>query len=344
MKKKEQSYAKGIGIVLVAIFLIAWFGGFLAQYGYPSPLTWQTGGGDGYTPTDVDKDNYKLGIGRWNVFETVVDSLDIATVQTSATNYTLYWYSRQGVSWLYHETGNDKYVTLTPEDGGYLWVVMKIPSGQTKYVDYQKIMEMNQYVTQYLYTDIDGDGTKDFAFRYDMKGHAIPNSGYPSITFMGFLLKYDSAFTGSYGINDLTNDTGIGTTTNTQFYSYYLSFSAAKTGVAIWKVEVKITSTDETKVRLKNLEIPTLGFMDVSAFDKLYTSTDYRYVYTISKNFDGALYLKYPANANNKFDMTLSLEYTLVHPDDILITVTVYYLAAQTEAGKTETDSFYAQE
>jgi len=339
MKKSEQKY---IGIGIAVIFLIAWFGGYLAQYGLPSPLTWQIGTGGGtYVPADVDKENYKLGIGRWNVFETVVDSLDIATVQTSATNYTLYWYSRQGVSWLYHETGNDKYVTLTPEDGGYLWIVMKIPSGQTKYVDYQKIMEMNQYVTQYLYTDIDGDGKKDFAFRFDMKGHAIPNSGYPSITFMGFLLKYDASFT---GLNDLSNSTGIGTSTVTKFYSYYLSFSASKTGVAIWKVEVKITTTDETKVRLKNLEIPGLGFLDVSSFDKLYTSTDYRYVYTISKNFDGALYLKYPANANNRFEMTLSLEYTLAGSDSILITTTVYYLVAQTEVGATKTDSFYAKE
>jgi hypothetical protein len=230
---------------------------------------------------------------------------------------------------------------LTPEDGGYLWVVMKIPSGQTKYVDYQKIMEMNQYVTQYLYTDIDGDGTKDFAFRYDMKGHAIPNSGYPSITFMGFLLKYDATFT---GFNNLGNDAGIGSTTQTKFYSYYLSFSASKQGIAIWKVEVKVNTTDETKVRLKKLEVPGLGYLDVSAFDTVYTSTEIRWTYTISKNFDGALYLKHATNANNRYEMTLSLEYTLVHPDDILVTTTVYYLIAQTEAGKTASDYFEALE
>jgi hypothetical protein len=82
--------------------------------------------------------------------------------------------------------------------------------------------------------------------------------------------------------------------------------------------------------------------LDVSSFDKLYTSTDYRYVYTISKNFDGALYLKHPANSENRYDMTLSLEYTLGSGDKILITTTVYYLVAQTEAGKITSDYFYA--
>lgn len=339
MKKSEKQY---LGLGVVAIIAIAWFGGYLAQYGFPSPLTWQMpGGNNNYTPTDVDKANYALGIGRWQVYCTVVDSLDIAVVQTSTTNYTLYWYTRQGTNWLYHETGDNKYVTLTAEDGGYMWVVVKIPSGQKKYVDYQKTTQMNQYISQYLYTDVDGDGVKDFAFKYDMKGHAIPNSGYPSITFMGFLLSQDPSLT---GINNLANSTGIGLTTNTRFYDYYLAFSEEKVGIAIWKVEVKITTTDETKVRLKSLEVPGLGFLDGSSFDKVYTSTDYRYTYTIASTFDGALYVKHPANSANKYDMTMALEYTLTGSDAILVTVTVYWLKAQTEAGTSTSDTFYAVE
>lgn len=335
MKKNEKYIIYGV----IGILLIAWLSGALTQYGFPPPQFQQTGS-QTVTITDEQKDNYMKGIGRWNVYETVSDSLDPATTRTSGTNYKLYWYTRQGTQWIYHETGNNKYVTLTPADGGYLWVVLSIPSGQSYYIDYQKIITTNEYVDQYLYTDVDGDGVKEFCFRYDMRGHPIPNSGYPSITFLGFLLTYDSSFT---GLNDLGNETGIGGTTTTKFKDYYLAFSATKKGVAIYKVEVKIGTTDETKVRLKKLNIPGLGYIDGSAFDKIITASDIRYTYTISNNFDGALYLKHPANTQNRYDMTLGLEYTLSSGDDIQITLTVYYLVAQTEAGTSTSDSFYAQ-
>jgi hypothetical protein len=316
-------------------------GGFLAQFGFPAP-SFNFNNGGGPPITDQQKSDYQNGIGRWNVYESVSDSLDPATVRTSATNYKLYWYTRQGTQWIYKETGTNKYVTLTPQDGGILWVVVVIPSGQAYYVDYQKIKSNNGgYVTDYQYTDVDGDGVKEFAFAYNMKGQPIPNSGYPSVTFLGFLLTYDASFT---GLNNLANATGIGSTTTTKFYDYYLAFSAAKKGVGIYKVEVKVTSTDETKVRLKKLNVPGLGYLDGSVFTKTVTATDYRYDYQIATNFDGALYLSYATNTNNRYDSTLSLEYTLTHPDDILITLTYYYFVAQTEAGASVTDTFYAQE
>ena len=334
MKKGDRNLLIAGALIAICVFgyTQGWFAGLIPASVKPPD----------YTPTDTDKDNYAKGIGRWNVLETVADSLDPAVIRTSATNYKLYWYGRQGSSWTYLETGNNKYVTLTPNNGGYLWVFMEIPSGQAFYVDYQKIMTGNGgYVKEYLYADVTGDGVKEFGFKYDMHGLPIPNSGYPSITFMGYILTYEASLT---GLNDLVNDTAIGTSTNTQYYDYYLSFAAAKKGIAIWKIEVKIGTTDESKVRLKKLNVPGLGYLDGSLFTKVYTATDYRYTYTISNTFDGADYITYPSNAQNRFDMTLGLEYTLVHPDDILITTTVYYLIAQTEASTSTSDTFYAQE
>lgn len=336
MKKNEKYGALVVGIIVLLV--VAMQMGWLSQWGI-NPLS--TGGNQSNRViSDQQKEDYLKGIGRWNVFETVVDSLDIATLRTSATNYKLYWYARHGGDWLYLETGNDKYVDLTAEDGGYLWIVITIPVNQSYYVDYQEIMRKNSALTQYLYTDVDNDGVKDFAFCYNMQGHQIPNSGYPGITFKGFLLTYEASFT---GLNNLANDTGIGGTTNTAFYDYYLSFSTSKAAIALYKVEVKITTEDETKVRLKKLNIPGLGYLDGSAFQKTFTANDIRYTYTITNTFDGALYLKYAANAQNRFDATLGLEYTLVSADDILITVTFFYLKAQTEAGTSVSDYFYAQ-
>lgn len=340
--KKDQ---RNILIVAIAIILlIGWLGGFFTQYGAPPPNfpNFRMGGQQpDVIFTDVDKENYKQGIGRFHVYETVVNSLDIATERTTATNYKIYWYTRQGTQWIYHETGDDKYVTLTEADAGVLWVVLTIPTSQAFYVDYQKIVSNNQYINSYLYQDIDGDGVKEFAFPYDMKNQPIPNSGYPAITFMGFTLTYEASFT---GLNDLANETAIGTAAVTKFKDYYLSFATAKSAVAIYKVEVKITTTDETKIRLKKLNIPRLGYLDGSSFSKAFTASDIRYTYTIASNFDGCVYLAYAANTQNRFDMTLGLEYTLAGSDDILVTLTVYYLVAQTEAGTSTSDTFYAQE
>jgi len=335
MKKNEKYAALVVGIIVLLV--VAMQMGWLTQWGvYP----FATGGQDNRVISDQQKEDYLKGIGRWNVFETVVDSLDIATVRTSATNYKLYWYARHGGDWMYLETGNNKYVDLQTDDGGYLWIVITIPSAQAFYVDYLEIMRKNSYITQYQYIDVDNDGAKEFAFCYDMHGHQIPNSGYPGITFKGFLLTYDASFT---GFNDLGNITAIGGTTQTKFQAYYLEFSATKLGIAIYKVEVKITTTDETKVRLKKLNVPGLGYLDGSQFVKTPTGSDIRYTHTISNTFDGALYLKHPANAQNRYDATLGLEFTLVSGDDILITVTFFYLKAQTEAGVSASDTFYAQ-
>jgi len=334
MKKGDRNIL--LGVAIIACIVGAWYMGVFDQF-----ITGLQQKDTTKIITDDDRQNYLNGLGRWYLIESCSDSLDPATTRTSATNYKLYWYTRQGSAWLYKGTGTGVYVTLEPADAGYLWVVMSIPSGQAFYVDYQKIVTTNQYIDSYLYTDVDGDGVKEFAFQYNMKGQQLPSSGYPSITFYGFITTYDASFT---GFNDLTNDTAIGQTTNTQYYSYYLSASAAKKGIAIWKVEVKITTTDESKVKLKKLNVPNIGYLDGSAFDKIYTATDYRYVYTIARSFDGANYVTLASNANNRFDMTLSLEYTLANSDDILITTTVYYLVAQTEASTSCTESFYAQE
>ena len=337
MKQKEAGY---LALVLIAVVVVAWIAGAFTQFGYPPPqLGLQSQ--QQVVFTDVDKENYKQGIGRFNVLESCVDSLDIATTRTSGTNYKLYWYTRQGTQWINHETGNDKYVTLTPGDAGVLWVVLTIPSAQAFYVDYQKIMTDNQYVSSYLYEDVDDDGVKEFAFNYDMKNQPIPNSGYPAITFRGFIVTYDASFV---GLNDIGNETGIGTTTCTKFKSYEMYWGTAKSAVAVYKAEVKITTTDETKIRLKKLNIPGIGYLDKSQFNKAYTASDIRYTYTITNSFDGALYLKYRANSENRTACTLGLEYTLAGSDDILVTLTFYYLVAQTEAGSSTTDYFYAQE
>ncbi len=332
MKKSERNIL--IAIILIAIVVYGytqgWFNQFLpSQSTVPPPQT----------TTPGERQNYEQGIGTYNVRTSAHCSLDMATTYTIGTNCKVYWYKRHGTEWISVATGDNQYVTLKPEDNGYLWIVVTIPSGQNYYVDYQKILSANSPdVDMYLYTDVDGDLVKEFAFRYNVKGVAIPSSGYPVVWFYVFLLPYDTSFT---GLNDLSNDTGIGGSTTTKYYDYYLAFSASKKAVAIYKVELRIGTTDETKFEFKRLEIPGIGLVDGKAFTETITTSDIRYTYTISTSFDGALYLSLMPNQQNKFWSRLTIEWHLSSGDEIQVTLIYYYFDA-TESGQSTSDSFYA--
>jgi len=338
MKKgQRQLLAAGVIIVLLVV-AVEWMGFIDYIPGIPpvrveQPAAW--------TPTQMD--DYKKGIGMFEASHTCYDSLAPSTALTHATDYDIYWYSKRGAQWVYHGTGGTAaspvLVALTPEDEGFLYVVVAIHSGAAYYADAAKIQAVNSYVVQTLYQDIDGDTVKEFVFKYNMQGHSIPSSGYPAISFKAHCLAYDSSFT---GLNNLSNSTGIGNATTTKWHLWYLAFSAERKAVALSKIEFKVTTTDETKVKLKQLEVPGRGFLDVSNFVFDTTATYYTWTYTYGTTFDTAYYLQRPAGTKNQFDMDVRVEYTLADGTDILITLTVYYLVAQTEARTSTSDSLYA--
>jgi hypothetical protein len=341
MKKKDQ-YKLLLGIIVLV--LLAHQFGFITIPGLPRLQTGEQGGTQ--PPISIDdqmRQAYLKGIGMFEVQTKAYDSADPATSRTVGTNLNVYWYKFTLGKWKLAVTqaaSGTTYLDMKAEDNGYVWVAIDIPTNQAYYIDYKKILE-DPYVVGYQYVDVDDDGVREFVFQYDMRNHAIPSSGYPVVVFYAYLITYDSSFT---GLNNLSNSTGIGTTTTTKTYEWYLSFSAVKKGVAIYKVEFKVGTTDETKVRLKKLQIPGLGYLDVSQFQKSFTGSDIRWTYTFSTSFDGANYLVRSAQDTlNKFYMTCEVEYTLSSGDDIRIDLTVYYLEAQTEAGKSTNDYFYAQ-
>lgn len=336
--KKNTQYA------LVAISLIAFVA--IGQYmGWWSQLagSFSTGGNNKPPITDLDRENYKKGIGRYNIYSTVVDSNAPATALTLGTNLDCTWWTLRGGTWVYHATytgtSTSTYINTVTEDGGIAWVVLEPKSGQNYYMDYQKTVQQYGYIKGYSYTDVDNDGTKEFAFQYDLKNHEIPNSGYPSVSFNGYALAYDTSFT---GLDNEGNIATVGTTGATKKYApYYLSFSAQSKGIAIYKVEFKINTTDETKIRLYKLEIPGLGYLDASSFVYDNTGSELKFTYTISTCFDNALYLRLGATAQNRFDSTLGVEcsFTDVSTDFYLLTTTYYYLKAITETGGTTSDT-----
>lgn len=343
MKKKDRNMLI-LGLV-VAVLLAHQFG-YITIPGLPRL---QTGGETGTQTTETwdqtQRENYLKGIGTFTCLAKAYDTCVLTTSRTIGTNFNVKLYKNHGGQWIPGPTldSDGENFELQSIDNGYGWFVWTIPSGQAYYVDYQKIADKTRdpYIVGYQYVDVDGDTVKEFAFQYDFKNHAIPASGYPEVTMTGYLITYDSSFT---GINDLSNSTGISTTTTTKYYDYYLAFSDVNKGVAIYQAEVKAQTTDITRVRFKYLEIPGLGNLPASSFSFYKTSSELIWTKTFSSNFDNALYLTYKTGQNNRFDTQLTIEYTLQDGDDILITITFYYLVAQTEAGASTSDTFYAQE
>lgn len=342
-KKGQKQLAEAI-VVIAILALVANQFGYVTIPGVPKFQSTQTPSNQ---PTQAPSSaaDYMAGVGMFNVRCSAQETTDPTTSYvispTGSANIAIYWMKYEGGQWIMGPSGDNVYFDLKPADNGYGWIAVVVLSGQTQYVDYNKIKSSDPYITNVVYTDVTGDGKKEFVFQYDFKNHAIPSSGYPVVWFYCYLSAQDTAFT---GINTLSNSTAIGTSTVTKYYDYSLSLSAEKKTIAIYAIELKATTTDLTKVKLQKMQIPSLGYVDVSAFTKLTTSTDIRWTYTFSNGeFNNALYLSRFPSAANKWDMQTQIEFTLSGGDNILITLTVYYLAAQTEAGATKTSTFYAQ-
>lgn len=346
MKKSEKQAIAAI-VIIAILFVGAMQYGLLKQFGIPPFSTAGNGGNGGNQPiTDTMKEDYLNGIGKYQLDVKAFDSLDPGTPRTLATNLDVFFYHFVGGQWSPDSGAYDpaatNYYTSKPADNGIAYVVVKAKSAQAFYVDYQKMQQGDSYIMGHQYVDVDMDGQRDFVFQYNLKNHQIPSSGYPVISFVVDLITYDGSFT---GVANLSNITGVGTSTNTTYFEWYLSFSAEKKGIAIYKIVLDINATSETQMRFKNMQIPGLGTLDKSQFTyDAVSDTEMKYSYTISNNFDGALYLSRLPQSSNKYYMTTQIDWTMASSAASGVKLTVYYLIAPTEAGASKFDDFYANE
>ncbi len=141
-----------------------------------------------------------------------------------------------------------------------------------------------------------------------------------------YLLTYDSGF--AFPVAGKPADiTGIGTSTVTKYLKWYAEISAEKKVVAIYKVVLTANTTDISKIKLKKLNIPGVGYLDGSSFVQDVLSDQIKWTYTISNNIlYGADYIERPVNDPNEFKFTTVLELNLASGDVIQVTLTVYYL------------------
>jgi len=335
MKKDTRNILGVIIIALLAIFIanqmgyVAWF---------PKLQTGGGGGptGGGQTIDSTMRSNYLNGIGQFEMNTKTYNSLVVATAYVTGTQANIYYYHFQSGHWILGVTasaGTDLF-DAKPEDNGYMWVVV-VPTTWKFYVDYQKIMQNDPYIVSYQHVDVDGTGVKYFAFQYDLKNHAIPSSGYPIISFTAHLIAYTAPAFGDALAG--THITGIGATTNQTYINWFLT-GTPNNGTAFYRVELivgnaTVALTDLTKVTLKKLQIPGLGYLDGNQFVQSFTSTDIRWTYTVTTSLDHAIYMTLLANANNRFDVNCQLEFLLGATTDFQITLNLYYMTAPSGSG-----------
>jgi hypothetical protein len=300
-----------LGIIIVYLVLCAFGGSFI-------PTQWsfvqkQPSGGLP-PPTGA--------VGMFDMHTKGYNTLDVSTTYTTGTSgaYNLYWYAFRG-GWILLGT-NDQTVELTEFDGGYLYAVPKIASGQSIYVDWSETKAKNPRVESVSYEDVDNDGYKDFVFKINMGNIPKPTTGNPSLYFYPYFLAYEKPT-----ISTPSDLTGLGTSKVTKYVEWYVYFTNAKKAFAITKIELVVNTTDTTKVTIKSVAVPGMGSISGDMFGSPLKGTNtLTWSYQIGSNLYNAHYITYPANVLNKFYFTNELDIDLDTGDVLSYTITIYGL------------------
>lgn len=263
-------------------------------------------------------------VGTFTMRTTGYNTLDVAsTVAIGSSGLKVSWYAYRN-GWVLLGAGDNVNIELEERDNGYIYVVAE--GNSSWYIDFTKTQSMNSRVKSVSYEDVDGDSIKEWVFKYSMWNIPPAASGYPQTTFYLYALAYDSSFAFPAG-GQPADIASIGTSTVTKYIPWYMSASAEKLGVAVYKIELKVNSTSTSLFDLKNVNVPGVGYLSGSNFQEQILETYTVYTYTIGGNLKDAVYWQLPPNVNNKFDLTVGIEFHFTAGTEVLQwTLTVYQL------------------
>jgi len=315
--------AKKNSNVLIAAVLI-----FLVIFGFGVYTNWTFR----LSVTPPPPEEGAAPVGTFTMRANAYDTLDVATSRTVGANgVSVHWYAYRN-GWVLLGSGDNVNIELEERDQGYIYVVCETNS--SFYMDFTKVKNMNSRVKSVTYEDVDSDSLKEWVFKYSMFNIPPAASGYPQTTFYAYLLTYDTSF--AFGTT--ADISSIGTSTTTKYIPWYMAASAAKKGVAVWKIELKVNSTSTSKYDLKNVNVPGIGYLQGSNFQESILENYVTYTYTIGSNLKDAVYWELPPNVNNKFDLTVGIEFTLSSGDKLNWTLTIYQFTPS-ETSVTDADA-----
>ena len=279
-----------------------------------------TGQPERNTPSDYPTAIVTTDVAAW-------DSLDISTSRTVGTDINILWFRYSG-DWIKLASGDAQDLTMQSADRNVVYMAMEFPSSPSYFVDYEKVLSMNPHVSWYGYEDITGDSKEECIFKVDISGSTYASAtgkwNMPAVNV--YVLTYDASF--AFGTAP-ADQTGIGETTVTKYIKWYTEVAAEKKALALYKVVLSVNSSDISKMTLKKLNIPGIGYLDGSSFTQDVLTSSTKWTYTISNNIlYGAVYLKRPVNDPNEFKFTAAIEFNLAENDVLTFTLTLYELSA----------------
>jgi len=328
---KLSAVALGFIFLLVLVDVAGIYDVSFLQFG-ERPSAGPAPGPGRETPCDYPTAIVTTDVAAW-------DSLDITTSRTIGTDINVLWFRYSG-GWIQLAAGDGQDITVQQSDNNIIYMAVQFPSSPSYYVDYEKILQMNPHVSWYGYQDITGDNVEEFIFKVDISGSTYASAtgkwNMPAVNI--YLLTYDNSFAIPTG-GKPADITGIGTSTVTKYLKWYAEISAEKKAIAVYKVVLTVNTSDISKVTLKKMNIPGIGYLDGSSFTQDVLSGSIKWTYTISQNvLYGADYIKRPVNDPNEFKFTTALELNLASGDVLQVTLTIYQLTPA-EASISDSDS-----
>jgi hypothetical protein len=342
---KTPTYMKALAILAVLMFGlfaidyaglydVPFFGTATAPEPGPGPGQEQPAAN---TPSDYPTAIITTDVAAW-------DALDISTARTISTDINALWFVYRG-GWIKLASGDAQDITISSADNNIVYLAVEFPSSPSYYVDYEKILTMNPHLSFYSYEDITGDDIEEFVFKVSLTGSTYASAtgkwNMPQVNI--YILTYDSSFTVPSG-GQQADLSGVGEATTTQYLKWYTEISAEKKGIAIYKVVLNVNTSDISKVTLKKLNIPGVGYLDGSSFTQDVLTSSTKWTYTISNNLlYGAEYLKRPVNDPNEFKFTTAVELNLATNDTLTFTLYIYELTPG-EASVSDSDAVNVDE
>jgi len=338
-----ESYYKMAMVALIIIgvlFAVDYMGVYDVPFFSTGPTQGPPGPGPGPvrdTPSTYDTAIVTSDVAAW-------DSLDISQARTVGTDINLIWFRYSG-GWIKLTSGDGADITMGKNDNDSIYLAAQFPSSPSYFVDYQKILAMNPHLSWYGYQDITGDDIEEFIFKVNVAGSTFASAtgkwNMPLVNI--YLLTYDSSFSIPSG-GQPADVASVGTSTTTKYAKWYAEVSAEKKAVAIYKVTLVANTTDISKVSLKKLNIPGIGYLDGSSFSQDALSDQIKWTYTVSNNvLYGCDFIERPVNDPNEHKFTAALEFNLATDDVVQMTLTIYQLTAG-EASVSDTDSVIYKE
>jgi hypothetical protein len=315
MKQSEKTVL--VTLVAVYLFLSLALGSF-------NPIEWRRIS-VAPAPTQQQQQAPTAASGVFTIKVVGYDSLDIMATSPPAlgTAYDAYFMALRSGGWLLlgkaTSSAGGATIEVAPQDGGYVYAVVEVKSGQNYYVDFAETKLRNPRVVSVSYEDPDGDGYKEFIFKLSLADVPKPASGYPEVYFYPYLIAYSAP-----SLNT-PSDITAGTSAVTEYIEWYATFSAEKKGFAISKIEFSINTTDTTKIQLKRMNVPGVGYLTSDQFGTpLRGTSSLTWTWTAGSSLQTAHYIKYGSNMLNKFDFTTMVDCTLQTSDVIACTITIY--------------------